>query len=112
MTILSPDAFRNVLAFFLVGSFVGALPLFVFWGMPNTSKDIVTYMVGQLSGMATMALGFYFTNKAGQDTLDAKRAESTGKMADAIVAAAASTPAPADDGAIREGDSVTLEKKP
>jgi hypothetical protein len=45
-------------------------------------------MAGQLSGMALMALGFYFTNKVGQDAVDAKRADNTGKLADAVVAAA------------------------
>lgn len=57
---MTPAQFRVHLTFFLVGSFVGSLPLFIFWGMPETSKDIVTYMVGQLSGMATMALGYSF----------------------------------------------------
>jgi hypothetical protein len=82
------DLFRNALAFFLVTSFVSTVPLLVFKTIPVTNKEIIVYMLGQLSGMATMALGFYFTNKAGQDALDSKRAESTGKLADAVVAAA------------------------
>lgn len=66
MQVLSPDVkntdnFRDKLTFFLAGSFVTIIPLFIFWGMPSTSENIVTYMVGQLSGMATMALGYYFT---------------------------------------------------
>lgn len=85
------DRFRNILAMFLVVSFVLILPLFVFWGMPATSKDIVTYMVGQLSGMATMALGFYFTNKVGQDAADAQKAENTGKALEAITATVKAT---------------------
>jgi len=78
---------RNALAFLLVGSFILILPMFIFWGMPATSKDIVTYMVGQLSGMALMALGFYFAQKAGQDALDQSRSDNTGKAFDAIKAA-------------------------
>ena len=78
---------RNALAFVLVLAFISALPVFTFKVIPAGNKDIITYMVGQLSGMATMALGFYFTNKIGQDALDAKRAENTGKLADAVVAA-------------------------
>lgn len=58
------DLFRNRLTFFLVGAFTGIIPLFVFWGMPETSKEIVTYMVGQLSGMALMALGYHFTRES------------------------------------------------
>lgn len=90
------DRFRNFLAFALVGAFITCIPLFAVKAIPTANKDIVTYMVGQLSGMALTALGFYFVNKAGQDALDAKRAETTGKMADAVVAAANATPAGGD----------------
>ena len=83
---------RNALAFVLVFAFISALPVFTFKIIPAGNKDIITYMVGQLSGMATMALGFYFTNKIGQDALDAKRAENTGKLADAVVAATGGSP--------------------
>lgn len=85
---------RNRIAIFLVGSFVGALITFTFVGIPADNKDIITYMVGQLSGMATMALGFYFVNKIGQDAADAKRMENTGKALEAIQAVAANTGAP------------------
>lgn len=86
------DRFRNFLAFALVGAFISCIPLFVIIAIPSGNKDIVTYMVGQLSGMALSALGFYFVKQAGQEALDTKRAENTGKLADAVVAAAASTP--------------------
>ncbi len=82
------DRTRNALAFFLIGSFVGAIVTMTFRSIPSDNKDLLTYMVGQLSGMATMALGFYFTKGAGQDALDAKKSENTGKLADAVVAAA------------------------
>lgn len=100
---------RNRIAIFLVGAFVGALVVFTFVGIPKDNKDIVTYMVGQLSGMATMALGFYFTNKIGQDAIDAKRSDTTGKLADAVVAVAAGSGGPDDPKTLRQGDTVTLE---
>lgn len=78
---------RNLLAFLLVGAFISVLPLFSFVVIPDANKDVITYMIGQLSGMATMALGFYFVNKVGQDAIDATRSENTGKMADAITTA-------------------------
>lgn len=78
---------RNLLAFLLVGAFITVLPFLLFKVIPGENKEIFTYMVGQLSGMATMALGFYFVNKVGQDALDATRTENTGKMADAVVSA-------------------------
>jgi len=83
-----PDFFRNFLAFILIGAFITVVPLFIFKTIPAGNKDIITYMIGQLSGMATTALGFYFVTKAGQDALDAKRADNTGKLADAITATA------------------------
>jgi hypothetical protein len=79
---------RNLLAFLLVGSFIAVVPLFVFKAIPKDSKEVVVYMIGQLSGMATTALGFYFVSKVGQDALDAKRSDNTAKALDAITATA------------------------
>ena len=90
------DKFRNRLAFALILAFVAMLPLLVWQTIPEANKEIIVYMIGQLSGMATTAIGFYFIQKAGQDALDAKRTENTGKLADAVVAAAAASPAVAD----------------
>lgn len=91
------ERMRNLLSFLLVGAFIAVIPLAMLIVIPEKNKDLITYAVGQLSGMALMALGFYFTNKVGQDAADAKRAENTGKMADAIVAAATGqVPAPAE----------------
>lgn len=91
---------RNLLAFMLVGSFISVLPVLTFKAIPAESKEIFTYMVGQLSGMATTVLGFYFVSKVGQDAVeakrlevDAKRSDNTGKMADAVIAAAGGKPA-------------------
>lgn len=80
---------RNLLAFLLVGSFVGSLTILLFHTLAKDNEQLVTYMLGQISGMATTALGFYFVSKVGADALDAKRADNTGKLADAVVAAAA-----------------------
>jgi hypothetical protein len=82
------DRFRNLLAFLLIGAFIFTIPLFVFKNIPTENKEIIVYMVGQLSGMALTALGFYFVNKAGQDAIDAKRADTTGKAFEAVTAAA------------------------
>ena len=88
------DRTRNALAFFLVGSFVGALVTFTFKAISPENKDILTYMAGQLSGMATMALGFYFTKGAGQDQLDAQKTVNTGKLAEAMTATAKAAASP------------------
>lgn len=106
---------RNLLAFLLVGAFISVLPVLTYKAIPVGNKEVLTYMLGQLSGMATMALGFYFTNKAGQDAVDAKRAESTGKFAEAMAETAkvvASGAGGSDPNAIKPGDPVTLERAP
>lgn len=82
------DRTRNALAFFLIGSFVGAVIALTFFEIPKANNQLLTYMLGQLSGMALLVLGYYFTKGAGQDNLDAARTENTGKMADAITATA------------------------
>lgn len=91
------ERMRNILSFLLVGAFISVLPVFTFKIVPTGNKDILTYMVGQLSGMATMALGFYFTNKVGQDALDAQRTENTGKMAEAVTTALKTSAGPDSD---------------
>lgn len=104
---------RNRLAMFLVGSFVLQIPMFALKAIPQDNRELIVYMVGQLSGMALMALGYYFTNKVGQDALDAKRSDNTGKLADAVTKAldaTPGTPAADDPGVIREGDAVEINK--
>lgn len=85
---VSTEQFRNRLAFFLITAFVAQVPLFVFVGIPENSKEVITYMMGQLSGMALMVLGHYFNKAAGQDVLDEKRAETTTSSFQAIKAVA------------------------
>ncbi len=82
---------RNLLAFSLVGAFIWCIVALLFKEVPDGNNDIITYMIGQLSGMALTALGFYFVNKVGQDALDSKRAENTGKLADAVTTAVQSS---------------------
>lgn len=103
----TPDQIRNLIAFLLVGAFIAFVPLFVYKTIPEANKDIITYMVGQISGMALMALGFYYTNKVGQDALDEKRVENTGKLADAITAAASNSE-PKPDIEVAPGDKVVV----
>lgn len=78
---------RNLLAFLLVGAFISVLPVLTFFVIPDANKDVITYMVGQLSGMATTVLGFYFISKVGQDALDAKKSDNTGKAFEAVASA-------------------------
>lgn len=106
-SVQDPDRFRNALAFMLIGAFVGVIPFLIFKTIPADNKETVVYVIGQLSGMATTALAFYFTNKVGADALDAKRAETTGKAFEAVTAAAtAGTPTGSGAAASRAADEV------
>ena len=87
---------RNSLASVLVVAFIASIPLFVFKTIPEANKEIIVYMIGQLSGMALTALGFYFVNKVGQDALDAKRSDNTGAAFRAIEATANTLTPPTD----------------
>lgn len=44
----------------LVGAFVATVLLLVFYEIPVTNKDIIVYMIGQLSGSFTAAVAFWF----------------------------------------------------
>lgn len=103
---------RNVLAFLLVGAFIGAMGAFTFFAIPADNKDVITYMVGQLSGMALTVLGFFFINKVGQDALDAKRSDNTGKLADVAKAAldAGKPPGDAATNAAEETAGAAVDK--
>lgn len=105
---------RNLLAFLLVAAFISVLPVLTFKAIPKENEQILTYMLGQLSGMATMALGFYFVNKAGQDAVDAAKTDNTGKLADLATRAleAGTSDVGADPSAIKTGDEVTITKPP
>lgn len=104
---------RNLLAFMLVGSFIGMLPALLLIGIPEKNEQIITYMLGQLSGMAITALGFYFVSKVGQDALDAKRTDNTAKAFEAVTAAATAGGATGEpDVTLKPGQTATVEAEP
>lgn len=107
------ERMRNLLAFLLVGAFISVIPMAMMFVIPEKNRDLVTYAVGQLSGMALLALGFFFVNKAGQDAADEKRADNTGKALDAMKAVAentgGATPADASKAADQVADAAADE---
>lgn len=68
-------------------------------------KTLITVVI--VTGCVNMILSFYFTaNKS-----DEVRSVNTGKAFDAIKAAQEAGPAPVDPNTIKEGDTITLERK-
>lgn len=100
------EGMRNVIAFLLIGAFIVAGGALFLAAIPDRNEQLLTYMLGQLSGMAVTVLGFYFVNKVGQDAVDAKRVDNTSKALDAIAAVSNSTPA---DGAVQAAADHVVE---
>lgn len=65
---IKPDRMRGLLAIVLLLSFQACLAALFNFQVPETNRDMVIYMLGQLSGMVTTALAFYFaTSKSSSD---------------------------------------------
>jgi hypothetical protein len=85
----------NVIGCALISGFLGSLIALFCIPIPDANKDLITYMLGQLSGFAGGIVAYHYTlsasqreQEARQSALDVKRADNTGKLADAVVAAA------------------------
>ena len=104
-----PLSLRDYIGVGLVFAFVSVLFGLMFKNIPEKNEQLIVYMLGQLSGFVATVVSFHYVlNKSSE-----KATENTGKAFDALKAAAESTPGPAGDSkALREGDSVTLEKAP
>lgn len=102
----------NVIGCSLVFGFLGALAALFIIPIPAPNKELIIYMLGQLSGFAGGIVAYHYTSKAGEKELDAKRAENTGKLTDLASAALASAPAngnAAADAADRTADAARDE---
>jgi len=82
----------NVIGCSLVSGFLGALAALFVIPIPPENKELIIYMLGQLSGFAGGIVAYHYTSKAGEAELDATRTQNTGKLADAVTAALAATP--------------------
>jgi glycerol uptake facilitator-like aquaporin len=59
-----------LLTCFVVGAFTATLVLLLKFDVPATNRDIIVYMIGQLSGGFTSALAFWLgtTKESGRKT--------------------------------------------
>jgi hypothetical protein len=94
----------NVIGCALISGFLGALFALFIVPIPTGNEQIVTYMIGQLSGFAGGIVAYHYTLTAGTKELEAKRADNTAKAFDAIKAAAEAQP-----GALDVKPDVTLQ---
>jgi hypothetical protein len=75
--------FRDRLGGLLVGGFLGSMLVMFFVGIPEANTQIVTYMIGQLSGFAASVVAFHYT----MNSANIRATENTGRALDAIAAA-------------------------
>lgn len=68
MQIANKSFVPALLTCFVVGAFVATLVLLLKFDVPTTNRDIVVYMIGQLSGGFTSALAFWLgTTRQSED---------------------------------------------
>jgi H+/Cl- antiporter ClcA len=59
-----PDLIAALLAMVLVGAFIGAIVMLSWRSFPESNEQLLTYMLGQLSGFVAGAVGVYFSRRA------------------------------------------------
>lgn len=64
----------------LVGTFIGAIVTLTILPIPQSNDRLLNYMLGQLSGFASIVIGAYFTRRADQTQLDERRDERSAAM--------------------------------
>lgn len=58
------DIIAATLAFVLTSAFIGAIVMLSWREIPKTNEQLLTYMLGQLSGFVAAAVGVYFARRA------------------------------------------------
>jgi hypothetical protein len=84
----------NVIGCALVSGFLGALGALFIIPIPPENKELIIYMLGQLSGFAGGIVAYHYTSKAGEREMEVQRADNTGKAFEAIRAAQEAPPPP------------------
>lgn len=83
---------RDAIGMGLLTAFIGALFILFFKTIPSTNEQIITYMIGQLSGFVGGVVSLHYVTKAGERELETQRADNTAAAFKAIEAAQNSTP--------------------
>lgn len=93
--------FANVLGAALIVGFIGAVVALFIVPIKGANKELLSYMLGQLSGFAGGIVAYHYTMNARQAALDNQRTETTGKLVDAVIASTGKTsdPTPVEEGA-------------
>jgi len=105
---------RIVVAFCIVG--LGGYSAMSVWVLVYGDAALKGDVIGTWKSFAVAAFTLWVTRQVGrgQDEidLDAKRADNTGKLADAVTAAIAAPGPIVSSDAIQSGDTVTISQEP
>lgn len=82
-------ALRDWIGIALIFSFVTTLGVLFFKLIPEKNSDLITYMLGQLSGFVATVVGYHYVTSVSDDT----RSANTGKAFDALKSQAEATKA-------------------
>lgn len=94
----------NVIGAGLVSGFIGALFALFVIPIPEANEQIVTYMIGQLSGFAGGIVAYHYTQKAGDTELERARTLNTGTLAEVARKALDAGPASQPEAATGKSD--------
>jgi hypothetical protein len=95
---------RDAIGVVLIAGFLLAIGVLVWQAIPQGNEQLVTYMLGQLSGFAAAVVAFHYSSN-----VNAQRgSENTGKAFEAITAAANAGTMSATAGPV----PVTVQNKP
>ncbi len=90
----------------MIGGFVSALFVLFWIPVPPANEQVITYMIGQLSGFTGGVVAYHYaTNRQSE-----KAADNTGEAFKAITATAQAG-VKTDDSALQSGDTVTVKKE-
>ena len=78
---------QRILAYALVGSFVGVVVLLIFHPLPadSASSSMINTLVGVLGTMASTVSGYYFGSSKGSTVKDNSRDRTLTKLVDKVV---------------------------
>lgn len=67
---------RRLLAVLFSVAFVGAFPILFYKAIPTQNEQLITYMLGQLSGVVLTIVAFHFSSTAGGEAKTKALAEA------------------------------------
>ncbi len=99
---------RDVIGAGMVGAFVGALFVLFWKAIPQTNEQIITYMIGQLSGFAATIIAYHYATNVQSQQATANTGDAFKAITETAKAAQAGTSEP--DVTLRPGETAQAEE--